>query len=126
MSDLLERLRRGLSDRYELEAQIGEGGMATVFRAVDRKHRRPVAIKVIKSGLTDSVGSDRFLREIDLSAKLQHPHIIPLYDSGDVDGLLYYVMPFVAGESLRERLNRDGKIPFDEALALTREVASAL
>ena len=122
----LDRLRAGLADRYEVERQIGEGGMATVFRALDRKHGRPVAIKVLRPELAAAMGSDRFVREIELAAKLQHPHIIPLYDSGVTDGVGYYVMPFVDGESLRERLDREGRIPYDQAVELTREVASAL
>ncbi|MBM4187210.1 MAG: hypothetical protein FJ206_07855 [Gemmatimonadetes bacterium] len=126
MTGLLERLRTGLSDRYEVERQIGEGGMATVFRAVDRKHGRTVAIKVFKPELAATMGTERFVREIELSAKLQHPHIVPLYDSGAVDGIVYYVMPFVEGESLRDRLERDKTLSYDRALPLIQEVASAL
>ncbi|HXI20577.1 MAG TPA: serine/threonine-protein kinase, partial [Gemmatimonadales bacterium] len=100
--------------------------MATVYRASDLKHHRPVAIKVLRPELAATIGSDRFLREIEMAARLQHPHIVPLYDSGSADGILYYVMPFVEGESLRQRLVREERIPFEEAVALTREVASAL
>jgi TolB-like protein len=126
MDDSLARLTAALAGRYSVEKLAGEGGMATVFRATDLKHHRPVAIKVLRPELAATVGSDRFLQEIELSARLQHPHIVPLYDSGDAGGLLYYVMPFIEGESLRDRLKRDGKLPFEEAVALTREIASAL
>ncbi|HWA58611.1 MAG TPA: protein kinase [Gemmatimonadales bacterium] len=126
MSDLTARLTTALAGRYAIDGLAGEGGMATVFRATDLKHHRAVAIKVLRPELAATVGSERFLQEIELSARLQHPHILPLYDSGDAGGLLYYVMPFVEGESLRDRLTRDGKVPFDEAVALLREIASAL
>ncbi len=122
----LDRLRVGLADRYDIERQIGEGGMATVFRAIDRKHGRAVAIKVLRPELAAAMGTERFVREIELSAKLQHPHIVPLYDSGVSDGVVYYVMPFVEGESLRERLDRDQRIRYDLAVSWAREVASAL
>jgi len=126
MDDLLQRLTTALGDRYTIEAQAGQGGMATVFRATDRKHHRQVAIKTLRPELAATIGADRFLKEIEVSAKLQHPHIIPLYDSGNAGGVLYYVMPFVEGESLRDRLRREGKLPFEEAVALTREIASGL
>ncbi|MFN0178099.1 MAG: protein kinase domain-containing protein [Gemmatimonadales bacterium] len=126
MSGPLERLRAGLAERYDVERQIGEGGMAIVFRAVDKKHGRPVALKVLRPELAATMGTERFVREIELSAKLQHPHIVPLFDSGAVDGMVYYVMPFVEGESLRDRLLRDKALPYDQALPLIREVASAL
>jgi serine/threonine-protein kinase len=126
MSDLKQRLTAALAGRYAVEGLAGEGGMATVFRATDLKHQRPVAIKVLRPELAATIGSERFLQEIELSARLQHPHILPLYDSGDAGGTLYYVMPFVEGESLRDRLNRERKIPFEEAVTLLREVASAL
>jgi serine/threonine-protein kinase len=126
MDDSLARLTAALADRYRVEKLAGEGGMATVYRAMDLKHHRPVAIKVLRPELAATVGSDRFLQEIELSARLQHPHIIPLYDSGDAGGVLYYVMPFIEGESLRDRLQRDVKLPFEEAVSLAREVASAL
>ncbi|MBK8003593.1 MAG: protein kinase [Gemmatimonadetes bacterium] len=127
MSDtILERLRAALGERYTIDRQVGQGGMATVYGATDRKHNRQVAIKVLRPELAATIGGDRFLREIEVSARLQHPHIVPLYDSGDAGGVLYYVMPFVTGESLRDRLTRDGKIPFEEAVALLRQMASAL
>lgn len=125
-SDPLTRLRAALADRYAIERVIGRGGMATVFLANDLKHDREVAIKVLHPELAASLGADRFEREIRLEAKLQHPHILALYDSGAADGLLYYVMPFVKGESLRDRLKRDGMLPVEEAISITLEVADAL
>jgi len=107
--DPLERLARGLAGRYEVEREIGSGGMATVYLARDVKHQRAVAIKVLRPELAASLGSERFLREIEIAAGLDHPHILPLYDSGEVDGSLFYVMPFVEGESLRDRLTREGR-----------------
>lgn len=121
-----EQLRAELGDRYQIERQIGEGGMATVFLARDLKHDRRVAIKVFRPELAATMGTDRFFHEIELSARLQHPHIVPLYDSGVAGGIVYFVMPFVEGESLRDRLDRDKQVPFDEAVELTREIASAL
>jgi len=100
--------------------------MATVYLARDLRHRRPVALKVLHPGLAHALAADRFLREIDTAANLNHPHILPLHDSGEVDGLLYYVMPFVEGESLRDRLNRDKPLPVAEAIRVAREVAEAL
>jgi TolB-like protein/tRNA A-37 threonylcarbamoyl transferase component Bud32 len=122
----LDRLTSALGDRYALERQVGEGGMATVYLARDLKHERKVAIKVLRPELSVSLGADRFLREIRVAANLQHPNILALYDSGEVDGLLYYVMPFVEGESLRDRLNREQQLPLHDALQLTREAAEAL
>ncbi|MGE0351676.1 MAG: protein kinase [Gemmatimonadales bacterium] len=123
---ILETLTAALKDRYAVEREIGAGGMATVYRAEDLKHKRPVAIKVLRPELAASLGSERFLREIELAARLQHPHILPVYDSGAAAGFLYYVMPFVEGESLRDRLSRGGPMPVEAAVQLTREVASAL
>jgi len=122
----LARFAEALCDRYRIEGKAGQGGMATVYRATDLKHGRPVAIKVLRPDLGAVIGAERFLREIEVSARLQHPHIVPLYDSGEAAGMLYYVMPFVEGESLRDRLTRERKVPFEEAVRLTREVASAL
>jgi hypothetical protein len=119
-------LNAALADRYRLEREIGAGGMATVYLARDLKHERPVALKVLKPDLAQVLGAERFLREIRITANLQHPHILPLLDSGDAGGFLYYVMPYVEGQSLRERLLRDRPLPTDEVLALTRQVASAL
>ncbi len=121
-----DRLRTALADRYAIEGALGEGGMATVYRARDLKHRRPVAIKVLRPELAAAIGPERFLREIEIAAGLQHPRILPLYDSGEADGLLYYVMPLVEGESLRDRLDRERQLPLEDALRITREVASAL
>jgi serine/threonine-protein kinase len=124
--DLKGRLAEALRGRYRIEGLAGQGGMATVYRATDLKHGRAVAIKVLRPELAAVIGAERFLREIEVSARLQHPHIVPLFDSGEAAGVLYYVMPFVEGESLRDRLTREGKLSFDEAARLTREVASAL
>lgn len=126
MDETLQRLRTALAARYDVDRRIGQGGMATVYGATDLKHHRQVAIKVLRPELAATIGAERFLREIHVAASLQHPHVVPLYDSGDAGGVLYYVMPFVAGESLRDRLAREGKVPFQEAVALTRQVASAL
>lgn len=126
MADALDGLRVALADRYTIDRELGHGGMATVYLADDLKHRRPVAIKVLSPEVAASLGSDRFLREIHTAAKLQHPHILPLLDSGDAQGVLYYVMPFVDGESLRDRLDREGPLPLSEALRVTAEIADAL
>ena len=125
-TDILGRLQVALQGRYAVERELGRGGMATVFLAQDVRHERPVALKVLHPELAASMGAERFDREIKLAAKLHHPHILSLYDSGNADGLLYYVMPFVQGESLRERLNRDQMLPVDEAIQITLEVADAL
>jgi eukaryotic-like serine/threonine-protein kinase len=121
-----EILRSALAHRYALDRKAGEGGMATVYVAQDLKHDRTVAIKVLRPEFSVSLGSDRFLREIRVAAQLQHAHILALYDSGEVEGLLYYVMPFVSGESLRDRLNREQQLPLEEALRIAREAAEAL
>jgi predicted ATPase len=126
MSVALDRLETALAGRYAIQREIGAGGMALVYLAEDLKHRRDVAIKVLKPELSASVGSERFLREIEIAARLSHPHILPLFDSGAAGDLLYYVMPFVSGESLRARLARERQLSVDEALRLTREVASAI
>lgn len=115
-----------LGDRYDVKDEIGRGGMALVFLGHDRKHDRPVAIKVLRPEVGASVGHDRFLREIQTAARLQHPHIMPLHDSGEADGRLYYVMPYSRGETLRERLDRERQLPLDDALRLSREIADAL
>lgn len=124
--ETLQSLRVSLADRYEIAGELGQGGMATVFLARDLKHGREVAIKVLKPELGRTLGGERFLREIQLAAKLSHPHILPLFDSGDADGLLYYVMPRVAGLSLRDRLNESRQLPVEEAVRITSEVAGAL
>ena len=119
-------LADALRDRYRLERELGRGGMATVYLARDLKHDRPVALKVLHSDLAATLGPERFLREIRLAARLQHPHILPLHDSGEAAGLLWYTMPFVRGESLRERLRREVQLPVDTAVELARQVALAL
>ena len=115
-----------LADRYRIERELGAGGMATVYLADDLRHDREVAIKVLHPELAAALGGERFLGEIKTTAKLQHPHILPLLDSGEADGLLFYVMPYVAGETLRARLERERQLPIDDALRITREVADAL
>jgi len=124
--ELLDSLRDALADRYAVERELGRGGMATVFLADDRKHGRPVAIKVLHAELAAALGAERFLREIEIAARLQHPHILPLYDSGSAGGFLYYVMPYVEGESLRDRLTREKQLSLEETLRVATEVASAL
>ncbi len=119
-------LRASLADRYRIERELGAGGMATVYLARDLKHDRPVALKVLRPELAASLGVERFLREIGTMGTLRHPHILPLYDSGEADGYLYYVMPVVEGESLRDRLQREKQLPIAEAVRLAREVAEAL
>src|SRR5438132_11687196 len=119
------KLEAALSDRYTVLREVGAGGMATVFLAEDIRHRRKVAIKVLHPELSAVIGSERFLKEIELTANLQHPHILPLFDSGDVNGQLYYVMPFVDGETLRTRLEREQQLPFGDAIRIARVVAIA-
>ena len=126
MADAEQRLGAALEGRYRIERELGAGGMATVYLAEDLKHQRKVAIKVLKPELAAALGAERFLREIATTANLRHPHILPLYDSGEASGSLFYVMPLVEGESLRDRLARDKQLPIDEALAIAREVADAL
>jgi len=122
----MDRLTAALADRYRLEREVGQGGMATVYLAQDLKHNRRVALKVLRPELAAALGPERFVREVEIAAQLQHPHILPLFDSGEADGFLYYVMPFVEGESLRERLKRDAAIPIPEAVRILREVVDAL
>jgi serine/threonine-protein kinase len=122
----LERLANALGDRYRIARELGAGGMATVYLARDEKHHRDVAIKVLHPDLSGAIGADRFLAEIRTTARLQHPHIVPLFDSGDADGQLYYIMPVVQGESLRDRLDRDKRLPVAEAVRLAGDVARAL
>jgi serine/threonine-protein kinase len=126
MTETMERLRKALADRYRVERELGAGGMATVYLAHDLRHGRDVAIKALLPELAVALGGDRFLAEIRTTARLQHPHILPLLDSGEADGLLYYVMPFISGESLRKRLARDRQLPIDEAVRLAGQVANAL
>jgi len=126
MTDQLDRLKTALADRYAIEREIGSGGMATVYLAQDIKHERQVALKVLRPALAAALGPERFLQEIKIAANLRHPHILPLYDSGEADGFLYYVMPYVDGESLRDRLAREKQLAIDDALQVAREVADAL
>ena len=126
MSDSVSRLSVALEGRYAIERELGEGGMATVYLADDLKHERKVALKVLKPELAAVVGAERFLAEIKTTAKLQHPHILPLHDSGEADGFLFYVMPYVEGETLRDRIDREKQLPVDEAVRIATAVASAL
>ncbi len=126
MTDHPPRLQAALADRYTIERELGRGGMATVYLAHDLKHRRRVALKVLRPELTQALGPDRFLREIEIAAQFVHPHILPVFDSGEADGFLYYVMPYVAGESLRSRLTREVQLPVDDAVEIASEVAKAL
>ena len=121
-----EQLKQGLADRYSIEEEVGVGAMGMVYRAQDIRHERRVALKVLRPEIAATVGTERFLREIRIEAQLNHPHILPVYDSGEVDGFLFCVMPFIEGESLRERLDREGPLPCDEALRICREIADAL
>ncbi len=126
MTELQQRLLTGLTGRYTLERELGQGGMALVFLARDLRHDRNVALKVLKPEVSAEIGADRFLREIKMAAGLTHPHILPVYDSGEAGGLLFYVMPNMAGRSLRERLEAERQLSLEEALRITREVAEAL
>src|SRR2546426_709151 len=126
VTDPIPRLQAAVAGRYTIERELGRGGMATVYLAQDLKHRRAVAIKVLAPELAAALGRERFLREIETAAGLSHPHILPLHDSGEADGFLYYVMPYVAGESLRERLNREKQLPIENAVTIVGEVANAL
>jgi len=126
MSDILTRLSNAFSGSYSIERELGAGGMATVYLARDLKHDRDVAIKVLRPELAATLGPERFGREIEIAAQLTHPHILMLIDSGEADGFLYYVMPYIEGESLRDRLNRDKKLSVEESIRLTDQVASAL
>ncbi len=126
MDDLLPRLTAALQDRYAIDREVGEGGMATVYLAQDLKHSRKVALKVLKPELAAVVGADRFLTEIQVTANLQHPHILPLHDSGEADSFLYYVMPYVEDETLRQLIDREKQLPVDEAVRIATAVANAL
>src|SRR6187402_737422 len=120
------RLSDALKERYRIERELGQGGMATVFLAEDVRHHRKVAVKVLHPELSAVLGSERFLKEIELTANLQHPHILPLFDSGSAEGQLFYVMPFIEGEPLRARLERERQLPVGDALRIATEVADAL
>src|SRR5512143_330969 len=125
MSDI-DRLSVSLADRYTIDREIGAGGMATVYLAHDLRHDRNVALKVLKPDLGAVLGVERFLSEIKVTANLQHPNLLPLFDSGEAEGLLYYVMPYVEGESLRSRLDREKQLPIDEAIRISIAIANAL
>ena len=124
--DISARLKTALADRYRVEREIGAGGMATVYLAEDLRHHRRVAVKVLRPDLAAILGPGRFAREIEIAAQLTHPHILPLHDSGEADGLLFYVMPFVEGESLRSRVERDGALPVSDVVRLLRDIVDAL
>ncbi len=124
MTEITAKLSTALADRYKIERHLGEGGMAIVYLAEDLKHKRKVAVKVLRPELAATLGPERFVREIEIAAGLTHPHILPLHDSGEADGFLYYVMPYIEGESLRDRLDREGKLSVDDGIRLTRPVVS--
>ncbi len=126
MTELTSRLSTALADRYKIERHLGEGGMATVYLAEDLKHKRKVAVKVLRPELAAVLGAERFVQEITTTANLQHPHILPLFDSGEADGFLYYVMPFIDGETLRDKLNRDKQLSVEETVEIAKAVAAAL
>ena len=126
MQDLLDRLKTAVADRYAIEREIGAGGMATVYLAQDLKHHRKVAVKVLRPDLAAALGPERFLREIVVAAQLHHPHILPLFDSGEADGFLYYVMPYEEGQSLREKLTSEGELPVGDAVRILCDVVDAL
>ena len=122
----VSKVKRALAGRYNVERVLGEGGMATVYLAQDLKYHRSVAVKVMRPELASTLGADRFLREVEIAARLTHPHILPMYESGEAEGLLYYVMPYVEGETLRDRIHRETQLPVEEALKIAREVSEAL
>src|SRR5216117_1263685 len=124
--DALAQLNASLVGRYAIDREIGRGGMATVYLARDVKHNRPVALKVVNPELGAVLGVERFLSEIQVTANLQHPNLLPLFDSGEAEGLLFYVMPYVEGESLRAKVQREKQLPIDEAIHIGTAVASAL
>ena len=126
MTDDLRRLQELLGPHYLLGAELGRGGMATVYHARDLRHQRELAVKVIDPNLATSIGVERFQREIAIASSLQHPNIVPLFDSGGSGNLLYFIMPLVVGESLRHRLKREMQLPLPDALAIVRDVAAAL
>src|SRR3970040_1902592 len=126
MSSTAERLTAALAGRYRIERELGSGGMAPVYLAADLKHDRKVALKVLKPELAAVLGAERFVVEIKTTAALSHPHILPLFDSGEAGGVLFYMMPFVAGETLRTKLDREAQLGVDDALRITTEVADAL
>src|SRR2546427_131247 len=126
MAEILARLKAALADRYAIDRELGHGGTATVYLAQDLKHSRSVAIKVLRPELAAALGAERFLREIEIAARLTHPHILALHDSGAAGGLLYYVMPYLEGESLRDRLNRERQLPIEEAVRIALATSRAI
>ena len=126
MTDVLERLGAALAGRYTLVRELGRGGMATVFLARDLRHERMVAIKLLRPDFAMAIGPERFLREIRIAAGLSHPNILSIFDSGDADGVLYYVMPYIDGETLRHRLLRERQLPVEEAVRIVQEIAEGL
>src|SRR5256886_6694491 len=126
MLDVLDSLRERLAPRYDVEREIGAGGMARVFLAVEQHPHRRVAIKVLDPEVSTRLLRERFIREVDVSSNLSHPHIVPIFSAGEVDGLFYYVMPYVEGESLRHRLVRERRLPLEDALHIARDIADAL
>ncbi len=125
MPEVTQQLKTALADRYVIERELGEGGMATVFLAQDVKHERKVALKVLRPELAAVIGAERFLKEIEVTANLQHPHILPLHDSGEAGTFLYYVMPFVEGETLRDKIVREKQLGVDEAVFVMIRRAAA-
>ena len=126
MSEPILRLNDAFASRYRIERVIGEGGMATVYLADDLRHQRKVALKVLKPELAAVVGAERFLAEITTTANLQHPNIVPLFDSGEADGFVFYVMPFIEGESLQEKLDQERQLPVEKAVRIATDLADAL
>ena len=126
MTEINSRLATALADRYRIGRELGAGGMATVYLAEDLKHKRQVAVKVLRPELAAILGAERFVQEIETTANLQHPNILPLYDSGEADSFLYYVMPYIEGESLRDKLNREKQLGVEETIEIARSVAAAL
>jgi serine/threonine-protein kinase len=126
VADVLERLKSALADRYQIERELGSGGMATVYLAQDLRHHRRVAVKVLRPELSVILGAERFLKEIEVTAGLQHPNILPLYDSGEAGTFVYYVMPYVEGETLRTKLNSERQLGVDETVKVAQAVAAAL
>jgi serine/threonine-protein kinase len=126
MPELFEHLSAALVSRYKIQRELGQGGMAKVFLAHDLKYDREVAVKVLRPDIAADIGAVRFLHEIQIAARLHHPHILPLYDSDQADGVVYYVMPYIQGETLRQRLVRERQLPVGEAIQLAREVLDAL
>ena len=125
MPDTFDGITAALADRYAIERELGSGAMATVYLAEDLKQHRKVAVKVLRPDLAAALGPERFIREIEIAANLTHPHILPLHDSGEAGGFLYYVMPYIEGESLRDKLDREKQLSLEESIEITRAVISS-